>query len=226
MFLALCLFSNPGYAQPCDTYFPMKQGNEYEMQNYHDNDKPTGKVVYKVLSNRRNGKDEESVMQMEVYDKKDKIATTAQYEFQCKNGLLRLDMRTMAGMNNMASGMDMRGEPAYLDMPASLSVGQKLADGHLAMDMFSKDTKMGEFKYHITNRQVVAKEKIKVPIGEYECYKITGDVRSEARMMGIGVPVNYQSVEWRAPGVGVVRSEMHRTNGKLMYYSLLSRVKL
>jgi DNA/RNA-binding domain of Phe-tRNA-synthetase-like protein len=79
------------------------------------------------------------------------------------------------------------------------------------------------FNMIISNRNVNSLEKLTVPAGTYDAYKISSDMNMEMAM-GIPVKVAMQSVSYRAPGIlWDLKTETYR-KGKLMSYSELSRI--
>ena len=60
---------------------------------------------------------------------------------------------------------------------------------------------------NVTNRKVEGKESITTPAGTWDCFKITSKSKIHMKMGPIGVPMNFDSTEWFAPGFGVVKTE-------------------
>jgi hypothetical protein len=76
----------------------------------------------------------------------------------------------------------------------------------------------------VTNRKVEAKETITVPAGTFECYKITGNTHMETATFGLKVPIEMKTIEYFAPGVGLVKSITYNKNDKLQGSTALSKI--
>jgi hypothetical protein len=78
----------------------------------------------------------------------------------------------------------------------------------MAMKMGFVNLKM---TVNLTNRKVEALEDIAVKAGNFNAFKLTGDVSGTI----IGIKVNTKSVDWYAYGVGLVKSESYDKKGDL-----------
>ena len=79
------------------------------------------------------------------------------------------------------------------------------------------------FNLFIKNRTVAGQEKLTIPAGSYDVYKINSDMNMEM-VMGFPVKMEMQTVSYRAPGVvWDLKTETYR-KGKLMGYSELSKI--
>ena len=119
-------------------------------------------------------------------------------------------------MMESLKGMNMDIDIDNVQLPSDLSVGQSLDDGSIVI---SGDLPM-TMRVDITDRKVAAKEKVTTPAGTFECYKITYTIKTKM-MMGR----ESKAAEWIAKDVGLVKSESYKNNGKLMSYSLLTKVE-
>jgi hypothetical protein len=77
----------------------------------------------------------------------------------------------------------------------------------------------------IFNRKVEAKEDITTPAGNFTCYKISYDMESSTKVMGMNNKVNLKGVDYVSEGTGVVKTESYNKKGSLSSYSLLTGYK-
>ena len=215
-------------AQDCSGYLLLTENAEYEILNYNQRDKLTGKIVYKVTDVQRNGGKSEATVHTKMYDEKGKMANEGSYKVGCENGSVWVDMRSLMNPDMMAAYKDMevKMEGDHMDYPASLSPGQKLKDGSFTIDVLDKNSgqNFSTITMLVTDRTVGEKERFEVPAGTYEGFKINQDMEVQTRAMGMKMPgTRMQTVEWFVPGTGWVKSETYR-NGKLMAYSVLSKI--
>jgi hypothetical protein len=112
----------------------------------------------------------------------------------------------------------MKVEGENLEYPSTLSVGQSLKDGTITVTAENSPMPIN-ITLNILNRKVEAKETITTPLGTFETFKITSNSVMKTKM-GISMTMEYESTEWLAKDVGVVKSESFR-KGKSMGYTLL-----
>lgn len=225
--LAAFLLYVPAAAQPCSTYFLFQQGAEFELQTFDAKDKPTGRIVYKILDVSDQGGVTEARVRMEPFDKKDKPGSAVEYTAQCRDGNFYVEMRRFLDPDMMKAYKDMevRAEASYLEVPGTLSVGSTLPDGSLEADVLNGEQTMANVMVAVTNRKVEAMEPVTTPAGSFEAYKISSDLELGTRTFGIKMPsMKMSTAEWYAKDVGVVRSETYR-KGKLVGYSVLTRLQ-
>jgi hypothetical protein len=216
------------YAQDCKGYLLLAENAEYEILNYNQKDKLTGKVMYKVTEVRQNGAKSEATIHTKMYDEKGKLANEGSYQVGCENGSIWVDMRSLMNpsMVEAYKDMEIKMQGDHMDYPAILSSGQKLKDGSFTIDVLDKSSgqNMSTITMMVTDRTVGDKQRLEVPAGTYEGFKINQDMLVQTRAMGLKMPgTRLQTVEWYVPGTGWIKSESYR-NGKLMSYSVLSKI--
>ena len=216
-------------AQDCKGYLLLTENAEYEILNYDQRDKLTGKVMYKVTDVRRNGDKSEATIHTTMYDDKGKLASEGSYQVGCENGSIWVDMRSLMNPSMMEAYKDMeiKMKGDQMAYPATLSPGQKLKDGSFTIDIIDKSSgqNMSTMTMLVTDRTVGDRQQLKVPAGTFEGFKINQDMEMQTRAMGMKMPgTRMQTVEWFVPGTGWVKSETYR-NGKLMSYSVLNKIK-
>ena len=128
------------------------------------------------------------------------------------------------GMGNMKA-TEAKFEPVYLEYPLAPTVGQKLQDAELKMDMTMNGGMQVSITFKEENRTVTAKETVTSPAGTWEAYVISYNGSTKSKMGGIGLPAfNFTVKEWFVPGMGVVKTETYGKNGKPAGSTLLTSV--
>lgn len=228
--LTITIVSIPklAYAQECTGYYLLTNNAEYELLNYDRKDKLTGKVHYKVTSVNSSPTKTEASIHSSIYDNKGKLTTEGDYTVSCQDGVILIDMQSMVNpaMLEAYKDMEVKMQGDQMDYPANLTSGQKLKDGTFTIDVLDKQSKqpLSSIVMNVTGRTVGEKESINVPAGAFNAFKISQDMEMQTKAMGMNMPATrVQTVEYFAPGVGMVRSESYR-NGKLMSYSVLNKV--
>ncbi len=211
--VSLSFFS---YSQ-CNPYFVLKQGASWEMESFNAKGKTQGSSHYEVKSLSQSGDNFDAVIDFKIMDKKDEEVMNSELEIKCEGGTLHYDMRRFVPQQSMEAyskmNIEMTGD--NLEYPSNLSVGDVLNDGKLLMSITGEGMPFDmNFTVEIKERKVEGKETITTAAGTFECYKISSI--TETKTLGT---IRAKSVEWIAPGKGVVRTESYNRGGKMVGYS-------
>ena len=214
----------------CNTYFNFKEGSEYEMTHYSAKDKVTGKSLSQILSIEDNGGVLTAYIKGTVYDEKGKEVTSMDFEYICDQGVLKMDLKKFIPKEMFGNDADFEFEleGSYLEFPKNLEIGQSLKDGVIEGKMTMEgNPAMANMtiSIKILNRKVESKEDITTPAGNFSCYKISYDMESSTKVMGMNNTVNLSGIEYVAEGIGVVKTESYNKKGNLSSYSLLTGYK-
>lgn len=203
-----------------------KTGMNYELSTFNAKDKPTGKIVYQVKDVRREGPATVMDITAQFQDEKGKQQTPYTIRYTCTGDELVADLSGMmqAMQSSGFKDAEMRMKSNKLVYPGKLSVGQKLPDGQMEAELFSKGTTMMTMNMTMNNRQVESKAPITTPAGTFDTHRVTSDMSFENRMMGIPIRGTMRTVSYRAANqLFDVKSETYNKSGKLMGYMLLSK---
>lgn len=214
----------------CNTYFNFKEGTEYEMTHYSSKDKVTGKSLSQILSVKDDGGILTAHIKGTAFDKKGEEITSLNFEYICDHGVLKMDLKRFIPKDMFGGDADIKYELEgdYLELPKSLEVGQSLKDGMIEGKMTMEgNPAMANMTMtvKIFNRKVEAKEDITTPAGNFSCYKISYDMESATKVMGMNNKVNLKGVDYVSEGTGVVKTESYNKKGSLSSYSLLTGYK-
>jgi len=224
LILSIVLLSiNDQLLAQCNPYFLLKQGASWEMTSYNAKDKVQGKSRHEVVAFSETSSGFESTVKMTAFDKNDKESFTSELDISCTDQVMEFDMRQFMASESMKSfesmKMDITGD--NLEYPSSLSVGDELKPGKLNMQISGASSMpmAMNFTIEIVDRKVEARENITTPAGTFDCYKISSTVKTKTVMK-----VEAKSVEWVSEGRGVVKTMSYNKNGKMMGYSLLTKL--
>ncbi|MFL5731021.1 MAG: hypothetical protein ACJ75J_16155 [Cytophagaceae bacterium] len=223
-------------AQDCIKDFPFQKGTLYEETSYDAKDAKTGKTVFTVTDLTTAGGKVEATVHSVHYDKNDVKGNESDFKIICEGNKLMFDVAgMMSGMQtpgpggDKAKGMEMKMESGFIEMPRELSVGLALSDITMKMKMVDKasQTEVGTVTMLTSHRKVEAKENITTPAGTFECFKITGDVKTDTKLnMGMNIPSNTgKTVQYISKGVGMVKTMYYNSDGKLINYRILTKFK-
>lgn len=197
-----------------------------ELQNYNQRDRLQGSQEVTVKEVRNVDGKTVATMQAKSMDRRGKVEHEGEYTITCTGNEMRMDMKSLMDQSMMEGfeDMELTFEGQDIVIPANLSVGQTLPDAQMIMKVASEGMAVTEVNMNITNRQVVSREEITVPAGTFNCYKISYDTHMETKTMGIPFRIRSKTVEYFAPNVGMVRTEMYDNKERLQGYTILSKI--
>ena len=226
LFIALLMLSGFTLDDSCRSFYPMEEGKKFEMTSYNAKDKMQSRVEYEVVDKKISGNKASATISMAGYDNKNKESFSGDFTVYCEDGLFTIDMKSMlnaAQLEQMEAfeNMETTWETQNLELPASMKVGDQLKDGSLNMTVKASGGGMTIMSLNttITDRKVIAEEKMTTPAGTFDCLVITSSYNYKAGF----VTVTYDTKEWFAENVGPVRSETYR-KGSLESYTLLTKL--
>ncbi len=195
-------------AQDCKQYLYLQQDKTIETTIYNKKGDATGKKVDNVSNVKSASGSTTGTINTEMFDKKGKTIAKAVNEIKCTGGIILMDMKMMVPQQQMEQFKDteVKAESNYLEYPVNLKEGDALKDGNFAME-----AQNGPMKYTlnmtINERKVIGKESVTTTAGTWECFKISGKSKMHMKMGPIGVPMNFEFIEWYSPGFGIVKTE-------------------
>lgn len=208
----------------CKSFYPMEKGKKFELTHFNPKDKVESRVKYEVVDKSESGDVVSATIRMTGFDKKDEQVFDGDYKVYCENGVFKVDIKSMlnaAQLEQLESmeEMDVSIESEDLEMPSRMSAGDELKDGKINISVTAQGGGMAlmNMTTQITDRKVVSEEKMTTPAGTFDCVVISSVVQSKTGFISI----SYDSKEWYAENVGLVRSETYR-KGKLEGYTLLT----
>ena len=208
----------------CNEYYVLQEGSEWEYETFNPKGKLSAKNQQKVIAFSTNSDGYVATVNSAMFDEKGKEVMKGDLEFKCDNGTMFLDMRNFISEEQLKafSSYEMKVEATNLEVPSTLSPGEKLGDGSVTITATGAPFRM-QLKVTITDRKVEAKESVTTPAGSFDCFKITSKMTME-NQMGVKITVQTSNIEWIAPKVGTVKSESYNNkNGKLASYTVLSK---
>ena len=218
--LVLFVLTMPLHAQEaCTTFFKFKEGTSLEYTSYNKKGKVEAKTNSKVASVSEVDGGYKATMESTMYDKKGKELSSGTYEVYCEGNVLKMDVSGMLNpaMQEAFTGMEVEITGNALEIPNQLEVGMSLPDASTTIKAGTNGLSLLSMTVNIVDREVERMETITTPVDTYECYKI--NQTSEVKMM---VSRQFNSVDYFAEGIGVVRSEMYDKRGNLESYMVLT----
>jgi hypothetical protein len=225
----MSLVSFSSTAQDCSGYYYLTNST-IEMTTYDKKAKENGKLTYLISAVSNSGNTTTANFISEMKDEKGKTISKGTGKYKCSGDNLFIDAKVAMPQEQMGAykDMDVKADEAFIEYPSNLSDGLALKDANFKMDIINKGSVFSTTTLEQTNRRVEGKESVTSPAGTWDCWKISYDGRFKATIggpSGIGIPVNFKSTEWFAPGFGIVKTETYNKNGKLVGSTLITALK-
>jgi len=207
------------FAGPCEDYALFEPSTSTTL-TYFDR---KGRVASNVITeNREVRPDGSALLHARTTDKRGKEVVSVDYEMQCDDsGAVSVDMKAFLPpelFSAYAGQHDIAIESTALSFPDSMTAGQALPDAHLTANLTGSGggpSPLGDIKIRVDlhDRRVVGQESVTVPAGTFDAWKITSKSTIVTHMV-MKISVATSATDWYVPGLGIVRSETVRNNGK------------
>lgn len=201
----------------CEQWFPYGKGEGFEMEARDANGTAAGSVRFTVLDISETGGKRVYTVERELhYDEMDRDLAS-EYTMTCEGDKMYIDTRAFYNPlgPEVMRGMDAEIESEHLVMPAHLDVGDELPEASMIMTLKQDGVTFSTMSLRLTGKKVVARETLTVPAGTFDCLKIEGWLNMKTKVMDREITSRTRTVEWYAPGTGMVKSESYDNDGKL-----------
>ncbi|MFC4633871.1 hypothetical protein ACFO3O_08130 [Dokdonia ponticola] len=216
--LIVLFITTPLLAQNnCSKYYASKPGRKLIHKVYDKRERHSMTTEYNVESANASG----IQMNFNLWDKRGEHITGGKLALGCNNRTTYLAPESI--MTDLLSQYeDMEYTVTTTDrlaIPNHLEIGQNLPDASASINLNAQILAIN-FDIVLSNRKVIRKEQIETPAGIFDCFVITYD----NEMRGSLASRNYKCTDWIAEGIGMVKQETYKENGRLMSRSLLNEV--
>ena len=201
-------------------YLAFRQGVSFELTNYDKKGKVSSIQRQKINTVEATDDGFKANTSMVLSNEKGKSLSEGNYNIECRNGVVYLDMSSMLDQRMLEGFKDMEMEISgnALEFPSNLKPGQTLSDGDINLKAMTGGMTLMNMNMSITNRKVESTEIVTTPAGTFECVKISQD--SELKSV---IKRKFSTVSWYAIGVGMVKSENMDNKGNVESSTLLTK---
>ncbi|XLS27817.1 hypothetical protein ACJD0Z_11485 [Flavobacteriaceae bacterium M23B6Z8] len=215
LILSICL---PLTAQnSCSPYYPSQEGKTMVIYQYDKREKLSTISEFTITDKTANTRK----FSMVLKDEDGKEIVSGKFEVTCREGETILEPKALMspGLLEQYENMEYSVTGNGLVFPATLEVGQELEDGDIEMKV---DAGLMNMKINVTmtDRKVERKETVTTPAGTFDCYVIT-----YTNTLKMGMAKTQYSTQWIAEGIGMVKEETRKSNGRLITRSILHEVR-
>ncbi len=199
--------------ESCLSYFPLIAGAQFEITKYKPNGKAIGKAEYTVISTSDTSDGFTLRMRTTLYRKKDQKIITMDYDVRCRNGFSELKLHCTFDM-----------DPAHPTYQVYAAKQGNWAEwtydvSRIKLIYLWPSLILWPGETTLSNRKVEGKESIATPAGTFDCIKLSYKVQTKILLSESG-----SAIEWYAADVGIVKTENYNDNGKMIGYSLMTKL--
>jgi len=190
--------------------------------------KPAGELRQRVVNLRTHEREEskkrivtESVASLKsgLYNKKKGLVRLQDLTFRSRRDTCFTDGLANLNSDALRSFRDRRFEyiPVPLAWPNQPTVGSTLPPGGVSVQISSSVVSIATVSTLLNNRRVVSgPTPITTPAGTFSCYKVEANRESATvPRPDMAMRTSVKQVDFYAPGVGIVRTEIYDKKGKL-----------
>ena len=201
----------------CSKYYPSGEGKTYVINHLDKRDKVSSVTEYTILDQTAGG----LKVKTEVKEHNGDNIVTGTFDVKCdgENTWIEPEALVSPGLMEQYKNMEYSITGDGLSIPNSLSVGQKLPDGEVIMSVDAGVMTMN-VTINMTDREVVREEQVTTDAGTFNCFVIT-----YTNTVEMGMRRTFNCTQWIAKGVGMVKEESYKQNGKRMSKSILQQIK-
>jgi hypothetical protein len=223
LFLLVAL-SAPLAAQDCSgAFYQLRPDASFTLTTYNAKGKPAMSATHQYKSVDKTANGVTALVDVEMFDDKDKSMGKNSYDLTCEKGTIKLNMREFAFMGAPTPGnLDVKVSGDDLLLPATLQPGQTLGGANFAIQARLGEVKIMDRTFTVKERKVEGVETIETPAGKFECHKITYLTDVEGML---GKVRTFKTVVWYAKGPGMVRNESYDDKDKMTGYTVLTKYK-
>ncbi|WP_149867205.1 TapB family protein [Solirubrum puertoriconensis] len=207
----------------CTHPFGLYPETELTYQLTNEKQQPEGIQILKVATiseqpaEKKKAAYTQVLLKSTLYDNNNRLQRNDEYQYVCRNDTVLTDGRLLLDPGMLRSFRDRKFafEPVPLAWP-NQPAGGTLPGGSLTVQVSSPSVDIAKVMTTVTNRKVSGPENVTVPAGKFSCYKVESryEYVTQARPDLIRRTIK-QVVDYYAPSVGIVRTEMRDPDGEL-----------
>lgn len=203
----------------CQDFSWFKKGAILAYEALDKKEKVTGELKMEVKDLNNNGS--QTIAQIEATMSSSHFEDmTYPMNYICEGDKIYMDIASMMkammeknpGMKNQAvmdafNNMEIDFNDGFASFPKTMYPGMVLDDLRFSFKTNVGSSEMS-FNTYVTDRQVIAREKVTTKAGTFECLKIQSHTQTAVNVMGVNqkMPATTEYL-WIAPGIGMVKQE-------------------
>lgn len=224
--LVLMIIGTTTYSQNCSFYFPLIEDNGVVYQNFDGEGNIQGSQEMRVSKVTTHPDRIEATLISKQLDANNRLIHQGDFGVKCVGNEIIIDIKSILDpeMIEGFEGMEVRMETKDIVVPGDITVGQQLADAQATMKVIAGGMTVTELTFTLKNRKVLSKEKVSVPAGSFDTFKLGYDFIIETKAMGMDSKMIFKNVEYYSADNGMVKSETYDQQDKKISYTVLSKI--
>lgn len=160
-----------------------------------------------------------------TYDAKGHLLYLRDLTFRCRQDTAFTDGLDQLNPSQLSSFRDrlLTYSPSPLSWPNQPAVGSELPSGGMMVDVRSSAVDIAKVYATVSKRRVTGQETVTTPAGTFACYKVEAELETATvARVDLKLSSTVRVVDYYAPTVGLVKSEMYNKKGRLEQVRLLT----
>ncbi|MFT3947952.1 MAG: hypothetical protein QM763_13360 [Agriterribacter sp.] len=205
--IAFILAATQLFAQKCGTLYFSSGKKNIQLANYTKRGEDEGQIVYKISNISTKGNTSSAQINVQIFDKLEKLIGSNNCNVKCNGNVLLLDMKLFLPQQQIEQfrNASVKEKPAFLEYPVILKVGDKLKDGLFEMEADRNGLELA-LRMEIVNRTVTGTEKVSTSAGTWDCVVIRSKTKLNVKTGPISIPMQFETTEWFNPSAGIIKT--------------------
>ncbi len=222
----LFIFGTTTYSQNCSFYFPLEENKGVVYENYNEAGNLQGSQEMKVKKVTSHSDHIEASLSSKQYDANNRLIHQGEFGVKCVGNKIVIDIQSILDPNMIEGfeGMEIHMETDDIVVPTDLSTGQQLPDARVNMKVSAGGMIVTELTFTLKNRNVLSKEMVNVPAGNFDAFKISYDFIIETKSMGMESKMVFKNIEYHSANIGMVKSQTYDDQDIMINSTLLSKI--
>ncbi|WP_282089320.1 hypothetical protein [Aquimarina algiphila] len=222
LILIALLMLTSTYAQDnCSKFYATQEGKKLTIYQYDKRENLEIISEYRVKEVESTGGQSIITIAMDLTDgRNNKHIISSSFKARCSGRTTHLDPESFIapGILDQYSDMEYSITGDDISIPNHLEVDQELPNASVHMSVNAGIMNINTTTT-MSDRKVIAKEEITTPAGTFDCYVIT-----YTNTLSMGMAKTFYSKQWISEGVGMVKEETRKSNGRLVTRSILHQI--
>ncbi|PVD51843.1 hypothetical protein DC498_12385 [Terrimonas sp.] len=194
-------------AQKCGSLYFSSGKKTIQLASYTRRGDDDGQIVYKISNISVKGNTSSSQINVQIFDKLQKLIGSNICNVKCNGNILLLDMKFFLPQQQIEQFKNaaIKEKAAFLEYPIALQPGDRLKDGIFEMEADKNGLEL-ILKMEITERAVAGKEKVSTSAGAWDCFVIKSTTKLSIKTGPISIPIQFETTEWFNPSAGIIKT--------------------
>lgn len=195
------------FSQKCGQLYFSSAKKNIQLASFTKRGDDDGQVVYKISNIAIKGNTGSSQIDVQIFDKLQKIIGYNTCIAKCNGNTLFLDMKLFLPQQQLEQfrNTTVKENHTFLEYPGILKTGDNLKTATFQMEAEKNGLPLA-LQMDIFDRTVTGTEKISTSAGTWDCYIIRYKTKLQVKTGPIAIPIQFETTEWFNPAMGIIKS--------------------